>query len=102
MRGLHVPTAGEQARLGELPTPEPTGGTVLIRVRAAGLTPVDDAVAAGFLTQMGLRHEYPVGSGCVRAGLLGAVGGGFDSVAVGDGARGHLRMVPPISAGTLA
>ncbi|GAA5651191.1 hypothetical protein Gobs01_02575 [Geodermatophilus obscurus DSM 43160] len=29
MRALHVPTAGEQPQLGELPTPEPTEGTVL-------------------------------------------------------------------------
>ena len=102
MRALHVPTAGEQPQLGELPTPEPTEGTVLIRVKAAGLNPIDNAVAAGFLTQMGLPHEYPVVTGRDAAGVVTAVGAGVDHVAVGDEVLGHVLLAPPISAGTLA
>ncbi|WP_448608287.1 NADP-dependent oxidoreductase [Geodermatophilus sp. URMC 60] len=102
MRALHVPAAGEQPQLGELPTPEPTEGTVLIRVRAAGLNPIDNAVAAGFLTQMGLPHEYPVVIGRDAAGVVEAVGAGVDHVAVGDEVLGHVLLAPPISAGTLA
>jgi NADPH:quinone reductase-like Zn-dependent oxidoreductase len=102
MRALHVPAAGEQPQLADIPTPEPTEGTVLIRVKAAGLNPIDNAVAAGFLTQMGLPHEYPVVIGRDAAGVVEAVGAGVDSVAVGDEVLGHVLMAPPISAGTLA
>ena len=102
MRALHVPAAGEQPQLSDLPTPEATEGTVVIRVKAAGLNPIDNAVAAGFLTQMGLPHEYPVVIGRDAAGVVTAVGAGVDHVAVGDEVLGHVLLAPPISAGTLA
>ena len=102
MRALHVPAAGEQPQLSDIPTPEPTEGTVLVRVKAAGLNPIDNAVAAGFLTQMGLPHEYPVIIGRDAAGVVEAVGAGVDHVAVGDEVLGHVLLAPPISAGTLA
>jgi NADPH:quinone reductase-like Zn-dependent oxidoreductase len=102
MRALHVPAAGEQPQLGELPVPEATEGTVVIKVKAAGLNPIDNAVAAGFLTQMGLPHVYPVVIGRDAAGVVTAVGAGVDHVAVGDEVFGHVLLAPPISAGTLA
>ena len=102
MRALHVPAAGEQPQLGELPTPQPAEGTVLIRVKAAGLNPIDNAVAAGFLAQMGLPHEYPLVLGRDAAGVVEAVGAGVEHVAVGDEVLGHVLLAPPISAGTLA
>ena len=102
MRALHVPAAGEQPQLADIPTPEPTEGTVLIRVKAAGLNPIDNAVAAGFLAQMGLPHEYPLVLGRDAAGVVEAVGAGVDHVSVGDEVLGHVLLAPPISAGTLA
>ncbi|MDQ1601421.1 MAG: hypothetical protein QOD68_2895, partial [Actinomycetota bacterium] len=45
MRALHVPAAGEAPQLSDLPVPEVTDGTVLIRVKAAGLNAFDNAVA---------------------------------------------------------
>jgi NADPH:quinone reductase-like Zn-dependent oxidoreductase len=102
MRALHVPAAGEQPQLADLPTPEPTEGTVLIRVKAAGLNPIDNAIAAGFLAQMGMPHEYPLVIGRDAAGVVEAVGAGVDHVAVGDEVLGHVLLAPPISAGTLA
>jgi NADPH:quinone reductase-like Zn-dependent oxidoreductase len=102
MRALHVPAAGEQPRLADLPTPEPAEGTVLIRVEAAGLNPIDNAIAAGFLTQMGMPHEYPVVIGRDAAGVVEALGAGVEGVAVGDEVFGHVLLAPPISAGTLA
>ncbi len=61
MRALHVPAAGEQPQLGELLTPEPTEGTVLIRVRAAGaLSRGDVEELAAFRTRApGLRYAHP-------------------------------------------
>jgi NADPH:quinone reductase-like Zn-dependent oxidoreductase len=102
MRALHVPAAGEQPQLADLPTPEATEGTVLIRVKAAGLNPIDNGIAAGFLAQMGMPHEYPVVIGRDAAGVVEAVGAGVDHVAVGDEVLGHVLLAPPISAGTLA
>ena len=102
MRALHVPAAGEQPKLADLPTPTPTEGTVLIRVKAAGLNPIDNGVAMGMLAQYGLPHEYPVVLGRDAAGVVEAVGAGVDHVAVGDEVLGHVLLAPPISAGTLA
>jgi NADPH:quinone reductase-like Zn-dependent oxidoreductase len=101
MRALHVPAAGEQPQLSDLPVPKVTEGTVLIRVRAAGLNAFDNAVAAGMLTEM-LPHEYPLVLGRDAAGVVEAVGTGVDHVAVGDDVIGHVLMAPPLQAGTLA
>ena len=70
MRALHVPAAGAQPELGEVPTPTPTEGTVLVRVKAAGLNPIDNGIAAGMLAQMVLPHEYPVVLGRDGAGVV--------------------------------
>jgi NADPH:quinone reductase-like Zn-dependent oxidoreductase len=102
MRALNVPAAGEQPQLSELPTPQATDGTVLVRVKAAGLNPIDNGVAAGMLAQMGLPHVYPVVLGRDAAGVVEAVGAGVDTVSVGDEVLGHVLLAPPISAGTLA
>jgi NADPH:quinone reductase-like Zn-dependent oxidoreductase len=101
MRALHVPAAGAQAELGELPTPTATEGTVLVRVKAAGLNPVDNGIAAGMMAGM-LPHEYPLVLGRDAAGVVEAVGDGVEGVAVGDEVLGHVLLAPPIQAGTLA
>ncbi|MFD8707241.1 hypothetical protein ACFV1W_32440 [Kitasatospora sp. NPDC059648] len=43
MRALHVPTAGDRPQIGDLAIPAVADGTVLIRVKAAALNPVDNA-----------------------------------------------------------
>lgn len=101
MLALHVPAAGEQPTLADLPTPTPGEGQVLVRVRAAGLNPFDNAVAAGMLSAM-VPHEYPVVLGRDGAGVVEAVGAGVSEVDVGDEVFGHVLLAPPIRAGTLA
>jgi NADPH:quinone reductase-like Zn-dependent oxidoreductase len=101
MRALLVAEAGGQPQLGELPTPTATGGTVLVRVRAAALNPFDNAVASGMVAQM-MPHAYPVVLGRDAAGVVEEVGPDVDHIAVGDEVVGHIRFAPPISAGTLA
>jgi len=101
MRALHVPAAGEQPQLSELPVPEPADGTVLVRVKAAGLNAIDNALAAGMMAQM-LPHEYPLVLGRDAAGVVEAVGAGVDHVAVGDEVVGHVLLAPPIKTGTIA
>ena len=101
MRALHVPAAGEQPRLSDLPVPEPGEGQVLIRVKAAGLNAIDNALAAGMMAEM-LEHAYPLVLGRDAAGVVEAAGPGVTDIAVGQEVFGHVLLVPPIQAGTLA
>jgi NADPH:quinone reductase-like Zn-dependent oxidoreductase len=101
MRALHVPAAGEQPTLSDIPGPEVAEGTVLVRVKAAGLNAFDNSVAAGMLAGM-LPHEYPLILGRDAAGVVEAVGAGVDHVSVGDEVVGHVLMAPPMRQGTLA
>jgi NADPH:quinone reductase-like Zn-dependent oxidoreductase len=101
MRALNVPSAGEQPTLSELPTPTPGEGQVLVRVKAAGLNPIDNGIAAGWLAGM-LPHEYPLVLGRDAAGVVEAVGAGVEGISVGDEVLGHVLLAPPIQAGTLA
>jgi NADPH:quinone reductase-like Zn-dependent oxidoreductase len=102
MRAVHILAPGEQPQLGEVPNPTVTEGTVLIRVKAASLNPIDNAIANGMVAQMGLPHEYPLVLGRDAAGVVEAVGAGVDHVAVGDEVIGHVLLAAPVSAGTLA
>jgi NADPH:quinone reductase-like Zn-dependent oxidoreductase len=101
MRALHVPAAGDQPQVSDIPTPEVTDGSVLIRVKAAGLNAVDNGIAAGMMAQM-IPHSYPLVLGRDAAGVVEAVGAGVDHVQVGDEVFGHVLLAPPIQAGTLA
>jgi NADPH:quinone reductase-like Zn-dependent oxidoreductase len=101
MRALHVPAAGQPPVVADIPTPEVTEGTVLVRVRAAALNAIDNAIAGGMLAQM-IPHEYPLVLGRDAAGVVEAVGAGVDHVQVGDEVFGHVLLAPPLHAGTLA
>lgn len=101
MRALHVPAAGEQPVLGDLPTPEVPDGHVLIKVEAVGLNALDNVLAAGFMAEM-IPHEYPLVLGRDAAGVIEQVGAGVDHFAPGDAVIGHIVAAPPIQAGTLA
>ncbi|MEV0688096.1 NADP-dependent oxidoreductase [Nocardia sp. NPDC050378] len=102
MRAVNVPAAGEQPQLTDLPTPTPGEGTVLVRVVAAGLNPIDNGIASGMMAQMGMEQRYPVTLGRDAAGVVQALGPGVDHLRVGDEVFGHILLAPPISAGTLA
>jgi NADPH:quinone reductase-like Zn-dependent oxidoreductase len=101
MRAVHVPAAGEKPQIGELPLPVVIDGSVLIRVKAAALNPIDNAIAAGYLTAM-LPHEYPLVLGRDAAGIVEAVGAGVEHVKPGDEVFGHVPLAPPVQAGTLS
>jgi NADPH:quinone reductase-like Zn-dependent oxidoreductase len=101
MRALHVPAAGEPPTLGELPTPQVGDGEVLVRVKAAGLNAIDNAIAAGMTAAM-VPHEYPLVLGRDAAGVVEAVGKDVEHVKPGDEVIGHVLFGPPIQAGTLA
>jgi hypothetical protein len=73
MRALRVPADGAPPTLGDLPTPHVAPGQVLIKVKAAGLNPFDNMIAAGTLAGM-VPHEYPLILGRDAAGVVEAVG----------------------------
>src|SRR5215475_7048449 len=101
MRALNVPAAGQQPQLSELPVPAPTEGTVLIKVKAASLNAIDNALISGMMAEM-LPHQYPLVVGRDAAGVVEAVGDGVDHVKPGDEVLGHVLLAPPIQAGTVA
>lgn len=101
MRALHVPAAGGQPVLGDIPSPDLTDDSVLIRVVAAGLNPIDNLLASGAMSAM-IPHEYPLVMGRDAAGVVEAVGAGVHHVSVGDRVYGHVLLAPPVQAGTLA
>lgn len=101
MRALHVPTAGAQPELGELPIPEVVPGHVLIKVRAVGLNPFDNMIAAGAMADV-VPHQYPLTLGRDAAGVVAAIGDDVQDVQPGDEVFGHVLFTPPVQAGTLA
>jgi NADPH:quinone reductase-like Zn-dependent oxidoreductase len=101
MRAVHVPAAGAEIEFGEVPAPSATEGSVLVRVKAAGLNAIDNGLASGMMAGM-MPHEYPLVLGRDAAGVVEAVGAGVEGIAVGDEVVGHVLLAPPIQAGTLA
>ena len=47
MRAVTVSEYGAAPVVGEIPTPEPGAGQVLLRMRAAGMNPMDATLASG-------------------------------------------------------
>lgn len=101
MQAVVVDAAGQPARVTEVPIPDPPASTVRVKVKAAGLNAIDNALAAGTMAEM-MKHEYPIVLGRDAAGVVDAVGDGVTGFAVGDEVFGHVLLAPPIKAGTLA
>ncbi|MFF5704650.1 NADP-dependent oxidoreductase [Streptomyces sp. NPDC012794] len=95
MRAVVVSAFGgpERVELAEVAVPRPAGGQVRIRVRAAGLNPVDGAVRAGVFGGAGQR----LGLGWDVAGEIDEVGPGVDGWARGRRVVGlHYGPVKPL------
>jgi NADPH:quinone reductase-like Zn-dependent oxidoreductase len=69
--------------LRDVPNPAAAAGEVLIRVRAAGLNPVDYKIRQGKL-RMVTRLDLPQVAGSELSGVVEAVGAGVTRFAVGD------------------
>lgn len=83
MRAIVQTTTGGPEVLGieERPAPLPATGEVVVRVRAAGVNPVDIAVRAGFYPLLG---EPPFTIGWDISGTVETVGDGVGGIAAGD------------------
>ncbi|WP_411107043.1 NADP-dependent oxidoreductase [Streptomyces sp. cmx-4-9] len=92
MKAITYNAYGTPANLAlvEVPRPKVGPGEVLVRVRAAGVNPVDWKVAAGYLDPI-LEVRYPVIPGWDVAGVVEAVGEDTFDYAVGDEVYGYVR-----------
>jgi NADPH:quinone reductase len=83
MKAIRVHKFGgpEALQLEEVPEPRPAAGQVLVRVRAAGVNPVDTYVRSGNYAQL---PPLPYTPGGDAAGVVEAVGDGVRRVQRGD------------------
>lgn len=83
MKAIRVHQFGgpEQLKLDEIPTPVPSEGQVLVRVRAAGVNPYDTYMRAGTYA---IKPPLPYTPGSDAAGLVDALGPGVTKVKSGD------------------
>lgn len=72
--------APDVIRYGDLPTPTPKAGEILIKVGAASLNPIDLYIRSGLVN---MPLPKPFISGCDAAGTVAAVGPGVKTVKVG-------------------
>jgi NADPH2:quinone reductase len=77
---IHAFGGPEVLKLENLPDPRPQTGQVLVRLKAAGVNPVDTYIRAG---HYGAR-SFPYTPGMDGAGVIEALGPGVQSVTVGD------------------
>jgi NADPH:quinone reductase len=81
--------APDVMKLEDLPDPTPGPGQVLIRVRAAGVNPVDSYIRSGAYAR---KPSLPYTPGADAAGIVDAVGAGVTRFA--KGARVYAHAVP--------
>jgi NADPH:quinone reductase len=83
MKAAYITQTGppENITVGELPTPEPAEGQVLVRVRAAALNPVDTYIRAGSIP---MPTPFPFIVGCDLAGVVETCGPDAKRFKVGD------------------
>lgn len=79
--------------IGELPQPEPGSGEVLIRVRAAGVNPVDWKIRSG-LYKSTMPYALPIIPGWDAAGEIAALGEGVTGLAVGSRVVACAQKMP--------
>lgn len=92
--------AADVLSLTDLPEPLVAPDGVLIRVRAAGVNPVDAKVRSGYL-QTAFPHHFPVVPGWDVAGVVEAVGPAVTAFTAGDEVMGYARK-DHIQGGTYA
>jgi NADPH2:quinone reductase len=71
----------EVLKLAEVPIPEPAAGQVLVRIKAAGVNPVETYIRSGVYAR---KPDLPFTPGTDGAGLIEAVGSGVEHVKPGD------------------
>jgi NADPH:quinone reductase len=101
MRAIVIRQHGgpEVLKLEEVPDLQPREGEVLVRIRAAGVNPVDGYIRSGTHARRAVPPYVP---GLDGAGEVAAVGGGVDRFAPGDRVYFGGPGSKPAGAGTYA
>jgi NADPH:quinone reductase-like Zn-dependent oxidoreductase len=84
----------------DLPVPELGNGEVLVRVRAAGVNPVDWKIREGRLKDL-FPHRFPLIPGWDAAGIVERIGPGVTRFRVGDEIFAYCRK-PVVQGGAYA
>src|SRR6201981_4078901 len=100
MRAITVTEFGAPPAMAEVPTREPGPGQVLLKLRAAGMNPMDRVLASGDWRPM--PAAFPMVLGADGAGVVEKLGEGTSRFSVGDDLFGQLLIAPLGSAGTYA
>src|SRR6185312_1672483 len=100
MRAATVTEYGATPGVAEIPTPEPGRGQVLIKLRAAGMNPMDLWLASGAWKPM--AATFPMVLGADGAGVVEKLGEGTSRYSVRDDLFGQLLIATLGSAGTYA
>ncbi|MGD0395103.1 MAG: NADP-dependent oxidoreductase [Acidimicrobiales bacterium] len=94
MRAISVSEYQGDARLGEHDKPTAGPGEILIKVQAAGMNPIDRAIASGAFSEV-YPATFPLILGVDVAGVVEVVGDGPGPYSIGDRVFGQL-LKPPI------
>lgn len=94
MHAVIVTEYGSSPETREVPAPTPHAGQALIKVLAAGMNPMDRAIAAGEW-QSFMPATFPMVLGADVAGTVERVGDGPNRFAAGEAVMGQL-LVPPL------
>jgi NADPH:quinone reductase len=100
VRSVYVSEYGATPVVGEIPTPEPGAGQILLRMRAAGMNPMDGTLASGAWRPA--PATFPMVLGADGAGVVEGAGEGARRFSRGDELFGQLLIAPLGSAGTYA
>ncbi|MFE6838519.1 NADP-dependent oxidoreductase [Streptomyces sp. NPDC057705] len=84
MYAFAIDSFGTSPQLRELPVPTPGPGEIQIKVRAAGVNPLDWKIADGQLAESGAPATFPLTLGINVAGQVTAVGPGVEAFGPGD------------------
>lgn len=90
----------EKLKLTNIPTPIPADDEILIKIKCAGVNPVDWKIRAGYLKER-IPHELPIIPGWDATGVVSAVGKKVSKFKVGDEVFAYCRK-PIVKWGTYA
>jgi len=102
MKALAINEFGgrDKLQLLDLPVPEIRPGEILVKVKAAGVNPVDWKMREGYLRDL-FPHEFPVILGWDAAGVVEKVGNGVTRFKQGDEIFAYCRK-PIVHGGAYA
>jgi NADPH:quinone reductase-like Zn-dependent oxidoreductase len=84
VRVIAIDHFGARPTLRDIPSPEVSAGEIRLRMRAAGVNPMDWKVRDGAAEEFGQETVFPLTLGLEGAGVVDALGEGVTGFAVGD------------------